>query len=419
MKQMKRKAAGRVHGFSHKRSPAKRMIKTARRFNSTRSWRGHIKMKRSGGRRLSNTRRRFARAYRDTRPYPHQSSGQTAADHRVVIPAEWLRAAAEAGQTDGREYAGACGTPSCARRAEIIRRMQTHFTHFAERNLPNALAYFQIKELAAAYRKGFAVPFFPQANDAVLLPTTRTMGAVLTACNEENSIATVMKELSRLPLDETIVIVNGSTDNTLHAVRQSSDEATVVHYPEALGHDVGRSIGAKLSRADIVLFVDGDFSIPAEEMGAFVWSVHNGVDVALNDIGPFLHNFDKQDGITHCKQWLNRCLGRDDLYANSMTAIPHALSRKALDIIGIQALSVPPKAQALAIARGLHVRSVHAVDVINKNRVRATNIGSDNPVAELILGDHLEALRVLMDEGASMLRSDQQRERIALRRNSI
>ncbi|WP_019422460.1 glycosyltransferase family 2 protein [Paenibacillus sp. OSY-SE] len=419
MKQMKRKAAGRVHGFNHKRSQTKRMSKAARSTNRIGSWRSYTKMKQSGGKRLSHSRRRLVRSHSDKRTHAHPSSGQAAADRRTSVPVEWLRAAAEAGHADGREYAGACETPFSVRRANVIRRMQTHFSHFSERYQPIAVAYNQVKALAAAYHEGFTVPFFPQAKDAVLLPTTKTMDVVVTACNEENSIATVMKELSRLPLGETIVVVNGSTDNTLHAVRQSSDEATVIHYPEALGHDVGRSIGAKLSRGDIVLFVDGDFAIPAEELGAFVWAVHTGVDVALNDIGPFLHNFDKQDGITHCKQWLNRSLGRDDLYANSMTAIPHALSRKALDTIGFQALSVPPKAQALAMARGLNVQSVHTVDVINKNRVRDTNVGAVNPVAALILGDHLEALRALMDEGASMLRSDQQRERIALRRNSI
>ncbi|WKL03635.1 hypothetical protein Q0F98_09285 [Paenibacillus amylolyticus] len=39
-----------------------------------------------------------------------------------------------------------------------------------------------------------------------------------------------------------------------------------------------------------------------------------------------------------------------------MTAIPHAISRKGLEVMGISSLEVPPLAQAKAVIGGLRVR---------------------------------------------------------------
>ncbi|MEH7087276.1 family 2 glycosyl transferase, partial [Neobacillus drentensis] len=107
---------------------------------------------------------------------------------------------------------------------------------------------------------------------------------------------------------------------------------------------------------------------------------------------------------------------------NSLTAVPHALSRKALEIIGYMNLMVPPKAQAIAILNGLRVEVCTSINVVERNKIRNTNVGQTNPVAQLIIGDHLEALREAMDMcGSRLSLSDTQRDRdrIAARRNHI
>lgn len=236
----------------------------------------------------------------------------------------------------------------------------------------------------------------------VYSPLGKTVAAVITAKNEEKSILEVIRQAEQLPLDELIVIVNGSNDGTFHAAR-SSPHAVILHLPEALGHDVGRSIGAKIARSDIVLFLDGDFSIPAGRLMPFIQAVAAGQDVVLNNITPYISLFPRQDKVTKIKQFFNRVMGRADLFANSLTAVPHALSRKALETIGYQHLMIPPKAMAMALKSGLKISAPASVDVISKNRQTRLNGGVHNVVADLIIGDHLEALQWAMQGNGERL----------------
>lgn len=282
------------------------------------------------------------------------------------------------------------------------------------RNLPWSVYH----EAAARFAEGCESVSGIRLHEPVLVPTRRSVGAVVTAMNEEKAIPGVLEQLSRLPLDETIVVVNGSSDHTFWNARRLS-RGIVVHYARPLGHDVGRAVGAKASRADIVLFLDGDFPIFAEHLVPFIDAVHKGTDVALNDISPYIEVFSHRDPVTIIKEMLNRSLDRADLQANSLTAVPHALSRRAIDAIGSSNLMVPPKAQALAIRLGLKVDCPMSVDVITKNRVRDKNSGRDNPVSHLIVGDHLEAFDILLRVGGARLTAaDHIRNRSVLGRAS-
>lgn len=280
------------------------------------------------------------------------------------------------------------------------------------------LPWSTYNDIAGKFAAGYQSVRGSQLNDPVLVPTQKTIGVVVTAMNEEKALPSVLEQLARLPLDETVVVVNGSTDQTFWKARTMSS-GIVLHYVRPLGHDVGRAIGAKQTQAEIVLFLDGDFPIYAEHLVPFIAAIENGTDVALNDITPYIDNFASRDPVTVVKEMLNRALERADLASNSMTAVPHALSRKALETVGCANLIVPPKAQAIAIRNGLKVGSAMSVDVITKNRVRDKNSGRDNPVSHLIIGDHLEALGMLMrTDGARLRLSDTIRKRHVLGRAS-
>ncbi|WP_233146894.1 glycosyltransferase family 2 protein [Paenibacillus selenitireducens] len=244
-----------------------------------------------------------------------------------------------------------------------------------------------------------------------------SISVILSAQNEEDSIGAVLSEVSRLPIQEIIIVLNGCTDGT-YGIARTYPLAKIIHYPDPIGHDVGRAIGAKMASSDILLFVDADIPITAQDLMPFVQAIHQGVDVALNDINPYLSTFDRRDDLSRCKEFLNRSLGRRDLTVNSLTAIPHALSRKAMETIGYTYLMVPPKAQAIAILKGLRVEVCTSVNVVERNKIRKTNVGQTNPVAELIIGDHLEAIREAMDIcGSRLALTDNQRNHIAARRN--
>lgn len=268
-----------------------------------------------------------------------------------------------------------------------------------------AMSWSKYDAMMKGYVHGFFHLLRQPAPDWVLVPTDRSLAVVVTVMNEEKTLGAVMAQISRLPADELIVVVNGSVDASFQRAR-SVPGAIVVNYPEPLGHDVGRALGAKLSRAEAVLFLDGDFAVNAEQLVPFLHGIGSGLDVALNDIGPYLGSFYRQDVVTGWKQFLNTALGRPDLRAASLTAVPHAVSRKAIDTLGAQSFMVPPKAQARALLSGLAVGTAGSVDVIGANKRRAANQGINNRLAELIVGDHIEALHMANALAGARLRYD-------------
>lgn len=215
------------------------------------------------------------------------------------------------------------------------------------------------------------------------------VSVIIPVVNERKTIAGVVRQAFGVHRDtEVIVVANGSTDGTGKVAESLG--AKVLYYPEPLGHDVGRSIGAKEARGRILLFTDGDIVIPTNQLMPLVKAVENGVDIALNS---YLGPIDKMNvhGVVLAKHALNIALSRPELKGASMTTIPHALSRKAVETIGCEHLAVPPKAQAIGICRGLDVRTVHYIEVGRANPKRRRIQGSD-PLEGLIVGDHLEAI---------------------------
>ncbi|CAM4080796.1 glycosyltransferase [Paenibacillus alkaliterrae] len=250
------------------------------------------------------------------------------------------------------------------------------------------------------------------------MPTNRSVAAIVSVMNEEATIVSVLEQLQRLPLNEIIVVVNGSRDRTLEKARQHS-QAMIVYYPDPLGHDVGRAIGAKLSHSDILLFLDGDFAVRAEDLVPFIHAVDQGTDIALNNITPYLPSFSHWDSVTIMKRFLNLSLNRSDLHANSMTAVPHAMSRAVVEQIGYSELMVPPKAQVRAIMAGLRIAAPASVNVVSKNKMRKNNRGMDNPVARMIVGDHVEAVELAMQHTGNRLNfPDKVRKRQYTRREA-
>ncbi|WP_244996332.1 glycosyltransferase family 2 protein [Paenibacillus woosongensis] len=294
--------------------------------------------------------------------------------------------------------------------------MQTSYKEWYGEKFNETLPWRSVLAISNAYRRGYN-KFAKQTVQGIPLPLYGKASAVVSACNEGSTIAAVIAELLRLPIQEIIVVLNGCKDGSFRSI-ESNERVTVVSYPERLGHDVARAIGASLASGDTVLFADGDIVLAAEDLAPFLVEVENGIDVVLNDISPYLPPFSKQDAVTHSKMFLNYMLGRPDLKANSLTAVPHALSRRALASLGATALIVPPKALALAIAQGLKIRAPRPVDVVRNNRLRSGNVGDGNEVSRLILGDHIEAFEAVMRlQGRRLNMTRLPRSELARKRN--
>lgn len=222
------------------------------------------------------------------------------------------------------------------------------------------------------------------------------VSVIIPVMNERATIRRVIREAAGVhPRTEVIVIANGSTDGSAEIARRSG--ARVLRYDKALGHDVGRSIGARAAQGEVLLFVDGDMVISTAQLRHFVYAVlHRGVDAALNGYtGPV----DKTavHSVVLAKHTLNIVLERPDLKGASFTAVPHAISRQGLSLIGAEALCVPPLAHARAIRLGLKVEAVHTVNVGKINRRRPQR-ERRSPLEHLIVGDHLEAIHWLITQ---------------------
>lgn len=223
-------------------------------------------------------------------------------------------------------------------------------------------------------------------------PLDPVVSVIIPAMNEAARIAAVVAEARKVhPRTEILVIANGCRDDTAERARAAG--ARVISYADPLGHDAGRTVGAREARGDILLFIDGDMIVPAAELMPFVQAVGSGTDIALNDYKGPVHR-SPVHRVVLAKYTLNAMLGRRDLQGASMTAVPHAISRTALERLGADLLTVPPKAQAVAVLAGLRVEAVHPVSVGKWNPARTR--GPD-PLELMVLGDHLEAMAEILE----------------------
>lgn len=223
----------------------------------------------------------------------------------------------------------------------------------------------------------------------------KQLSIIIPAQNEEATIKEVILEARKIEPKEIIVVINGSTDQTEAIAKQLG--ATVIVYEEALGHDVGRAIGAQEATGDILLFIDADFAIPAKDLHPLTKAVADGVDIVLNDLNLNLR-FPLYI-VNLYKYMLNIACNRKDLGVGSTIAVPHAISRKCLEGIGWDTLHTACVAQVKAILEGYKVECVHFVDVMKPNRIRPNEhfatVGHP-PAVLRITGDHLEGLSYLL-----------------------
>ncbi|RUL48675.1 glycosyltransferase family 2 protein [Lysinibacillus antri] len=221
--------------------------------------------------------------------------------------------------------------------------------------------------------------------------------AIIAASNEEDTIGPVIRNAFNAGVSQVVVVDNGSTDNTAKIAKKAG--AKIVSIPYRIGHDVGRAVGVMYYPSSYYLFLDADLVIASESLKPFITAItKNGVDVALNNLSSMLGIYEKWDEVTWSKYFLNHALNRDDLDVNTLTAIPNALSNRAVEIIGPENLAIPTVAMVRAILAGLNVKAVKEVDVISNNKVRNEyhRTKKGNLTEQLIIGDMCQGLYELI-----------------------
>lgn len=365
---------------------------------------GGVRRQRKAGRQTTRNRTRTM-----GRKSPTKSPLKSSAASRSTTNRSVLHEAFNAGQRAGRK--------ALHNEQSIEQHARSTWQEHEAAISAELRGYPAAMQAGKAFMQGYAHAAGRPLN-IIPLALNKPAAAVVCACNEEPTLGQVLVQLKRLPLTDIVVVLNGTTDNSLMQVLEQPG-ITLVYEPDRAGHDVGRALGAKMTEAETLLFVDGDMVVPAEQLAPFLYAVDRGDDVALNNLSSLLPPFARQDEVSRIKAYLNRVLNRSDLGSNSLTAVPHALSRRMIQIVKPQALAVPPKAQSLAIQHGLKVTAPSQVDVIRSNRLRSTNTGSGNEVARLIIGDHLEAIATWLDMGSNTSQAGSiSRVEVAYRRNA-
>ncbi len=226
------------------------------------------------------------------------------------------------------------------------------------------------------------------------------VSVVIPVHNEASTLSKVLAEVKKLEPYEIIIVDNGSTDGTKEIALQH--HCRVIYYNHSLGNDVGRAIGAREAKGEIVLFLDGDIVMKSEELYPFIKGIQQGHQIVLNNLTWSVYLKVRPHYTTVGKYMLNRYLNKKEFVVGSLIAIPHAISREVIEKLGWWNLADPALFQAMAMSRGVDISDMASVDVIYTNKVRPVHTGTspDSPYPKAtsrIMGDHLRALQYITE----------------------
>lgn len=226
------------------------------------------------------------------------------------------------------------------------------------------------------------------------------IAAVIPACNEEAGIVHVLDNLATLfTLDVVIPVLNGCTDGTRQAALHHPLAArlALIEYPLPLGIDVPRSWGADCALklgADQILFVDGDlegeFSACLQALLCAV--AYKNYDLALTNCYPYVgYRSETAKAVLFHREQLNRKLGLFSAIGLATPSHgPHCVSRRLLEAVGTDCLSVPPLMLAKAAEAGL---KIGVAARLTNEQWRSAQRGDQHnqKIADTIIGDCIAA----------------------------
>ena len=231
--------------------------------------------------------------------------------------------------------------------------------------------------------------------------------AIIPAKNEEKSILAALTAILRLPVSHIILVLNGCTDQTFELTRSIPDTRIhILYFSDSLGIDIPRAIGALYARhlgIKGVLFVDGDMSGDIyENLVQLLASIESGIDVALTNCYPYISHRQKLANLVlKFRAKLNREL---DLFKNlglaTPTHGPHALSERALEILPLEAIAIPPLTLYWAKKSSLAIKVVTSIphEALHSPRKHRRHA---RLIAETIIGDCLMGLSLVHNKPPS------------------
>lgn len=220
--------------------------------------------------------------------------------------------------------------------------------------------------------------------------------AVVPAQNEENRIFILLNRLLKIgEINSICVILNGSTDRTKEQLKKYGRRLQVLEFPESLGIDVPRAIGAfwaLLRETQYILFVDGD--LIGEITGGLRVLIYNSLqqklDLAITNCYPQQQET-MPTAIKYFRRMLNNKIGRPDLGVATPSHGPSLVSRRLFIDVPLRELCIPPVSLALAEKAG---RRVDIGTTIPHFLLGSSlkNSHHNQMIKETIIGDTLEGI---------------------------
>lgn len=126
----------------------------------------------------------------------------------------------------------------------------------------------------------------------------------------------------------------------------------------------------KAARGDVLLFLDGNFSVPATQIREFLEPILiNQTDVILNNLNGIIdmdkcHNLD-----IVWRKMLNEILHRPDLKGNSLLSMPYALTKEVVVGIGYEVLKKPILSHAMLVDQGWRISHRYSINMLSNDEL--------------------------------------------------
>ena len=178
------------------------------------------------------------------------------------------------------------------------------------------------------------------------------LAAVIPIFNEASSLENVLKNLHQIPsLSYVCFVLNGCTDESYEIIKNAkvAFQKNIIQYPEKLGVDIPRAIGAYYAIQKFVrgvLFLDGDINDDIHQnLKRLAYAVlFEHTDLALTNC--YSHptkRFPQAEEVLKARADLNRTLGLfHDLGLASPSHGPLCASKTIIEKCGLTSLAIPP-----------------------------------------------------------------------------
>ncbi|ULL17958.1 glycosyltransferase family 2 protein [Paenibacillus sp. H1-7] len=130
---------------------------------------------------------------------------------------------------------------------------------------------------ARGYVQGFMSARKKPSRKWLLLPTYRSVAVIVNLGSERKHIGGILKLLNRLPIDEVFIIVNGSSNPNIRALRSLS-RSVIICYPQTVGQEISRAAVSKMAKSELLLVLDGDHPLEEEQLIRMIHEMDNGLD---------------------------------------------------------------------------------------------------------------------------------------------